>query len=317
MKKRRGITAVLLLTVLAIGGMRLYDAATQTAVETVETVSVTRQTVKETVICSGTVTATEGVEVYASVPCVVESVAVKVGDRVEAGDVLLTVDRAATLAMALDAGVSSAQSVMASAALPQTVTAPSAGTVSAVSAVSGELVSPQMPCAVLSEANSLGIAVTVHERLLPFVAVGQEVAVSGVAFEKPLYKGVLGEMATTARSRVNGGTGETVVDATVYLADGEADESLLIGLSAKAAVTVATHENVLLVPYDCIAQDDSGNEYVYRVQNGAAHRAAVKVQKELPEGAVVSSGVQEGDTLVRTPENLSGDTVAVKTEETL
>ncbi len=305
---------MLLLTAMAVGGILFYDAATENAVVTVETVTLTRQTVRETVICAGTVTAADGVEIYAPMPCVAGQIAVQVGDRVEEGDVLLTVDRTATLAMAVGAGVAQADTVTASAALPETVTAPAAGVISAVSAVSGELLSADTPCVVLSEGDGVQVSVAVRENMLPRIAVGQEVAVSGVAFDKSSYKGYISEIAPSARSRVGGAGSETVVDAVVRLADGEADDSLLLGLTAKAAVTVATREQVLLVPYECLAQDDNGEEYVCRVQNGVAERVAVTVLKELPEGALVEDDLTEGDVLVCAPEVLQGDRVAVQTE---
>ena len=105
-----------------------------------------------------------------------------------------------------------------------------------------------------------------------------------------------------------------MVDAVVRLADGEADESLLLGLTAKAAVTVATRENALLIPYECLAQDDDGGEYVCRVKNGVAERVTVTVCKELPEGALVEEGFADGDVLVRSPETLDGDCITVQTE---
>lgn len=314
MKKRRGIGTLLLLTALAVSGMLFYDAATQEVIPTVETVTVSRQTVKETVICAGTITATNGVEVYASVPCVAGEIAVAVGDRVNEGDVLLAVDRAATLAAAVGAGMTEKQSVMASAALPVMITAPAAGVVSAIGAVSGEMLTTETPCVVLSEDDGVSVSIAVRESMLPRVAVGQEVAISGVAFDKTVYKGTITQLASSARSRVNGTTSETVVDAVVSFDEGQTDASLLLGLSAKAAVTVATRENVLLIPYDCLAQDENGDTYVYRVQNGIAQRVAVTLGEELPEGAVATGGLSDGDALVRAPEELDGEQIAVKTE---
>lgn len=316
MKKRRGMVWLLLLTALAVSGMLFYDVATEQAVLTVETVTISRQTVNETVICAGTVTAADGVEVYPSVPCVAGEIAVEVGDRVKEGDVLLTVDRTATLAMAVGAGMTEAQSVMASAALPETVTAPSAGTVSAIGAVSGAMLGTDTPCVILSEGDGICISVAVRESLLPRVTVGQKVAVSGVAFTKGIYTGTVREIASSARTRVNGTTSETVVDAVVALDEGQADASLLLGLSAKAVITVATREDVLTVPYDCLAQDDSGECYVYRVKHEVAQRVYVTIEEELSGGAVITAGIDSGDVLVREPEQLEGECVKVKTEAT-
>ena len=311
---RKRITAVLLLTVLAVGGMLFYGERQKAAVPTVETVTLERKTVKETVICAGNVAAAEGVKVYAPMPCVVGDIAVKKGDRVKQGDVLLTVDRSATLAMAVSAGLPSEQSVMASAALPEAVTAPQAGVVSAVSVKTGALLDTQAPCVVLSEGDGLVVSVVIKEKILPRMAVGQTVSVSGVAFDKEEYTGVIATIADTARSRVSGGVSETVVDATVRLDEGQADDSLLVGLTAKAAVTVDSREDVLLIPYECLAQDDQGKAFVYRVNGDVAQRVAVILGEELSQGVIVQGGVTDGDVLVCAPEQLSGEAAAIRTE---
>ena len=311
---RKQTVAVLVLTALAIGGMLVYGQQRQAAVPTVETVTLERQTVKETVICGGTVAAAEGVKVYAPMPCVVGEIAVKKGDRVEQGDVLLTVDRSATLAMAVSAGLPGDKSALASAALPTAVTAPQAGVVSAVSVKTGAVVDTQAPCVVLSEGDGVVIAVVIKEKALPRMAVGQAVSVSGVAFDKKEYTGELSFIADTARSRMSGASSETVVDATVRLHEGEADDSLLVGLTAKAAVTVDSRENVLLIPYECLTQDEQGNAFVYRAVGDTAARVAVTLGEELTQGVVVQSGVTEGDVLVCAPEQLSGEVAAIRTE---
>lgn len=303
------------ISALLIGGMKGYGAMRAAAVPTVETVTLERQTVKETVVCAGTVTASEGIEVYAPMPCVAGEIAVAVGDRVNEGDVLLTVDRTATLAMAVSAGLPAEQSAAASAALPLTVTAPSSGVVSAVGAASGDVLATDAPCVVLSEGDGVTIAIALKEKVLPRMQVGQEVTVSGVAFDKKEYKAVLSKMATSARTRMSGSTSETVVDAVVTFAPGEADESLMVGLSAKAAITVDSRDDVLLVPYDCVAQDDDGDPYVYCLRDGEAHKTAVILGEELTQGAVVKAGLDAGDTVIVKPDALSGERAAVRTED--
>ncbi len=308
---------MVVLTLLAIGGMWLYDSVAGQKVILVETVTLSRQTVNETVVCTGAITASEGMDVYVPMPCVAGDIAVSVGDRVEKGDVLLTVDRAATLAMAVDVGLPQSQSVMASAALPQTVTAPESGVVSAVCAVSGAMLATDTPCVVLSGGDGVNVAIAVREQALPRIALGQSVAVSGVAFDKEVYRGEISRIASSARSRMNGANGETVVDVTVTLHEGEADDSLLIGLTAKAAVTVATRDDALVVPYECLVEDEKGDTAVYRVTDGVARRVAVTLGKSVSDGVLVEQGLEAGDVLVSSTAHLQGDAMAVVTQEDL
>lgn len=297
-------------TAVALIAMLVMQTRAYSSLPTVTTVVVQPTTVKETVVCGGSVRAAQGIEIIASVPCVAGDVAVAVGDRVEKGDILLHIDRAATLAAAMGAGASEAQLSTASAALPEAVVAPQAGVVSAVNAAAGEIVSNESPCVVLSEGGAVEIALAVRESVLPQLAVGQAVTVSGVAFARESYNGTLSYIADSARSRVSGTATETVVDAVVTLPASQIDDSLLPGLSAKAAVVTAVRENVIVVPYEAVVDDEAGAA-VYCEQNGVAFRRAVTVGKELTQGVEIIGGLQAGERVVTDAANLDGLWIAV------
>ncbi len=313
----RGIRTLVLLTVLAVGGMLFYDAAVTADIPSVKTVILERQDVVERVVCAGTVTAGDGVEVYAPMPCVAGTVAVEVGDRVKEGDVLLTIDRTATLAMVLGAGIPETGTVAVSATLPQTVTAPADGVVSAIGAVKGATLATDAPCVVLSNGDHMAVSIAVRETMLPRLAEGQEVMLSGAAFAKKEYKGIITDIASSARSRLNGTVSETVIDAVVTPIEGEVDASWMIGLTAKAAVTVGVREQVLLIPYECVVQLDDGTPAAYCVKNGVAVRVPLTLGEELADGIVVEAGLDDGDTVVVSPEALRGEQMTVKTEGTV
>lgn len=321
MKKRRTVRKryayLLLATVALIGAMGVYKVSVKQSIPTVETAVLSRITVEETAVCTGTVRAKEGLEVYTSVPCVVGDVAVEVGQRVEAGDVLLTVDRSATLALAVGAGLSEGQTAMASAALPQTVTAPADGVVSTVQAVRGETLDTSTPCVVLSEGGGVEIAVVIRESVLPKLSEGQTVRVSGVAFDKEVYSGVLSEISSAARSRVSGTTTETVVDAVVTLDPEDIDKSLLVGLTAKATVVVDSREDVLILPYECLTQNEDGQMAAYCLEGDTAVRYPVEAGAELTSGVEILGGLEEGAVVIKNPEQLTGDIVRVTVGEAM
>ncbi len=315
--KRQSITKayalLLALTVAALGIMTAVQGIREERVPTVETVTVKRKDMKETVVCTGTVGTAGGTEVFASVPCVAGDVAVSVGDRVEKGEVLLTVDRASTLAMAVSAGIGEAAQSGAQALLPEAIVAPCTGIVSAVGAVKGDTITTATPCVVLSENGGIVIDAVVRENVLSSIAVGQAVTVSGVAFDKKAYHGRLTAIASSARTRVSGTSTETVVDAVVTLDEGEADASLLLGLTAKVTVTVAVYADVVTVPYECLTQED-GQTAVYCIQGETAVKRAVETGKEFATGVEIVTGLQGDERIVKAPEQLKGAAVRVRTE---
>lgn len=309
---------LLLITSVLIAALLLYEKQVENSIPVVETTVLVRADVKETTVCQGTVSATNGVEVYAPLPCVAGTLAVEVGDEVKKGDVLFEIDPEATVAAAMATAAVGSESVteLASSLIARTVTAPSDGIVSSVNIEKGELTTASTPCVVLSEGGGVEIAVAIRESAVSKIKVGQEVVVSGVAFEKEVYHGVVTSMASTARTRLNGTSTETVVDAVVTLDDSEIDDSLLIGLSARAVITVDIKKDVLVVPYDCVSQTEDGKTVVYVLSGHTAHRRTVTLGKELANGIEVLGGLAEGDVLVKAPDELTDETVRVTVKGT-
>ena len=267
-------------------------------------------TVEQTVVCTGKVEAADGREVYVDMPCVAGDVYVKEGDRVEQGDALFSVDEDATR----QALSSLSSSLTESVDVPNSpVTAPVSGVVVALNVRSGAVTDYTSPCAVIAQSEGVQITVAIRERYLPQVQEGQAVTITGVAFEKEMYRGTVLEIAASAHQEYIGTSSETVVDAVVALDDGTADDSLRVGLNARVRIVVDTQQDALVIPYDCVAQTEEGEEYVYVYQNdGTAVRQIIQSGASYADGILVVSGASAGDRLVRTPETLSGTRVKVR-----
>lgn len=302
--------ALLITTALVIGllvGIRMWVAPRPVEVRLV---TINGQTVRQTVDCSGRVELSESEEVYCDLLCVAGDVYVTAGQRVEAGDPLFAVDVDATQAVLSQLGqaVNGDINDMTS----YTVTAPAAGMVTELNVRRGEVTDPSVPCAVIAPGEKLQIAAVIREKYLQQIKVGQRVEISGVGFEKPVYHGTVVSIADVARQQYVGAVNETVVDAVVMFDSGETDQSLRVGLGATATVVVDTVENGLLVPYDCVSQDEEGNEYVYVYgEDGTARRRLLTVGRECTDGILVVSGISAGERLVQDPEQLSGEYVSV------
>ncbi len=308
MKKYLWLLLATGLAVALIFGIRAATAPRETEV----TLSVLESTsVRQTVECNGKVQSAENQEVFVDVPCIAEQVYVKEGQRVNKGDVLFSVDVAATQQVLSQLGGSLTGSV--SQAVRETVTAPVSGTVKSVNVQAGDVADGSKPCAVIASDGKVSIAVAVREKHVARIAVGQRVEVTGIAFEKEMYHGSVSHIGESAHQEYVGAMNETVVDAVVVLDDKEADASLRSGLNAKATVITEVIDNALLVPYNCIGQDEKGREYVYVYQNdNTAVRVYPEFGAECADGVLVVSGLAHGDGLVVSPEQLSGNTAAVR-----
>lgn len=298
---------LLLGTVSAIAlllGVRAWT--TETPVR-VKLTTVEYQTFRQTVECTGKVELSGSEEVFVELPCIAGDVYVTAGQTVKKGDPLFSIDVDATQAVLSQWGT----------ALPDTafdpdesVTAPVSGVVTEISVKKGQTMDSSAPCAVIAPGENLQIAATIREKYLQQVAVGQKAEITGVGFAREVYHGTVTYIASTAHQQYGGTSGETVVAAVVSLDPDQADSSLRVGLNAKASIVVNTMENALLIPYNCIAQDEGGTEYVYLYgDDGIARRHTITVHQDSADGALVVSGISAGDRLVQDPDLLEGDRV--------
>ena len=273
-------------------------------------VTIEPQTVRQTVACTGKIEAADGQAVYADAPCVAGTVLVKEGQTVKKGEVLFTVDTEATQ----QALSQLAPSLSGVTGLTKTqITAPVSGVITSLNVKSGEVVQQDEACAVIASGDDVQIAVSIRERYLPQVSVGQAATVTGVAFPGTTYTGTVKTLAKTAHQKYIGTVSETVVDAVIALTKGADDPRLKAGLNAKVSIVTGEMKDVLLIPYECLAQTDEGKEFVYVYQeNGTAYQRFVETDGEYADGVLVVSGLSAGERLVQNPEVLSGDRVRVQ-----
>lgn len=296
------------LAVAAIFGIKAWTTKEEIPVTLM---TIEPQTVQQTVNCTGKVEASESQAVYVEIPCVAKEIYVKEGQTVKQGDALFSVDAEATrealsqFAGSLPNGISDITDTQ--------VTAPVSGVVASLSVREGEVTDHTQPCATITSGEGKQIAVAIRERFLPQVQIGQKVIVTGVAFSEEQYLGTLTSLAASAHQEYLGTVSETVVDAVVSLDEGVVDDSLRTGLNAKAEIVTQTAEDVLLVPYECLVQNEQGEDcvYVYR-ENGVAERQPIEVADEYADGVLVVSGISAGERVVQTPEALSGARVRVR-----
>lgn len=300
--KKYGVLAVV--TLLAISGILAAGRWSKKEITAVEVYTMQPQRVEQTVVCTGTVESADSRNLYLDTPCIAGQVFFSSGQKVNKGDVLFTVDVDATkdaLAAVGGSGLGEVTGEDLEGLIQKEVTAPVTGILTTLNVKAGSLSDSSKPCAVISSNESLQIKVAVREKDLKNIAVGQPVKVSGTAFSKSTYPGTVTYISPSARQQYTGSVSETVVDATVTLDPESLDESLRMGLSAKASVVVSSRDDALIVPYDCILQDENNKEYVYIYQEGRALRRDIVTGEGFSDGCLVSSGLTQGDQVVMEP----------------
>lgn len=302
MDLKRYIT-LLTATAVAVAAILLGKEIAIGRIAAVSVYTMTYQSIDQVVSCNGKVESAVSKNVYLDADCVPQNVLVRSGQSVQKGDVLFTVDVEATKAVMANGGEKASQTPAGS--IQKEVTAPVSGVIAAVNIREGEMAAAKNPCIVLFSNQDLQFRISIPESQLKGVSVGQPVLISGSAFHKKQYKGVLEDISSIANP-ATGPYGATV-DAVVFLKQGEWDESIRIGLSAKADIVVRHVPNGLIVPYEYVMQDENGQEYVYVVEGRKARKRVIVTGAELSNGFHVLEGLVAGDQVIQNPHNVDKD----------
>ncbi len=292
-------------TAMICGVLIWVGFANRTAVTEVETVKLSACEVEETVSCKGRVEQGESTEVSAPVSFVIQDILVQNGDTVKEGDTLFTVDKEATLSvLAQGENIEAIYSALQSESLTA-ILAPADGIVGDLNVKKGETVQKDETIATVSADGDIRIRLSIPERLVRRVRVGQSVKISGIGFSKKQYEGQISEIATKAKQQVSGTSVQTTIDAVVKLSEKETDESLRVGLTASAAIVVSTVKDGFVIPYEAVGEDSKNAEYVYILQGSDLEKRTIKPLAELANGYLLQDGFKTGEQVVLYPENIN------------
>lgn len=298
------ITAVLLV-ISAFVPSWIADSRVEVMLTTVKADEYT-----ESVIANGSIEYDRKKEVYSDLPVIPEQVFVEIGDHVEVGDLLATVNVEDTCAAAmniLNLGNSNLPAEVVSALsgydtevsklvdlIPDKIVANASGTVTELTMVKGAIAMPTSSLAVISESEQLQVKLAVNEAAVSKVKSGQKVTISGTGFKNKSYTGVVKKVYPAARKQYVGTTQETVVD--VIVGFDQPDDQIKSGFSVKAVIETAPKKEFYALPYACIEQDEKG-EYVYVYQFGKAWKKYIETGIEKADTVEIKSGI-EWDALV-------------------
>ncbi len=300
-------------TALAISGILISRPLMEKSAPVVTLYTVEARSATDTVTCTGRIEAADSEDVYVEMPCIADTVSVQAGDAVQKGDILFTVDVAATKQVLASAGGIS-PALIPEQQIVKSVSAPVDGVIRTLNVAAGETVDADTPCVVISSSDALQVKVTIHENNLRDIVLGQRATVSGTAFREEGYAGTVTYISPSARQQYSGTTSETVVDAIISLL--ERDDSLKPGLSAKSRIEIGSVEECIIIPYEYVLQDEKNQEYVYLWQDGKAVKRVIQTAKEWNDGFEVTDGLYAGDCVIQNPGDIDrdGQTVVVSGE---
>ena len=262
------------------GGTTSRTDTTRTAVR-VQTLE--RGTVSRYVKTNGDVLPAAEVEMYSDVSGRIVRYLVEEGDKVQAGEVLATVDPSRP-----------GESYSAS-----PVTAAIGGTVTAVSYTRGDTISTQTPVATVSDLSFLKIETSIPERYVGKLRKGLSADIELEAFPGEIFQGEILSLDSTldTASRTLG----------VELRITSHDQRIKAGMFADIKLYIEQRNDVPIVPLEAVT-DYREQETAFVVnQENTAERRVLTLGLEGEDYVEVVSGIELGEMVVIQGQNFLGD----------
>ena len=197
-----------------------------------------------------------------------------------------------------------------------TVTAPAAGTVTAIYVNEGESNASGSLLFVIENLEELEIVTSVREYDIASLAVGMPAEIKTDATGDTVYSGQVKDIAITAQKDAYGNTvssSNAEFDVTLSVDPGEG--GLLVGMNGRATITTDSTEGVLAVLYSSLGYDEDGAPYVMAARpqdDGTLVVEKVPVETGVEtdfEVEVISDALAEGDLILDDPTAVAEGTI--------
>jgi len=146
--------------------------------------------------------------------------------------------------------------------------------------------------------SGLQVEVNVNEYDSASIKLGQKAEISGQGFGDRTYSGEIVRIAPSASVAQTSRGSETVVKTVIKVSDH--DEHIKPGYSATVEITVDEKQNAILIPLECVIEEE-GSKYVVVVKDGNISKRDVETGIENDLYIEIIQGLLEGEELLQDP----------------
>ncbi|MCD7838020.1 MAG: efflux RND transporter periplasmic adaptor subunit [Clostridiales bacterium] len=172
-----------------------------------------------------------------------------------------------------------------------TITAPCAGTVTALNISEGDMAASGVSVATISNLNAMSIAITVDEYSIINTSVGSDVTVYVDSIDST-YQGTLTWIADTATIS----NGVSYYEAEVSFT---ADDLVRSGMSVEVRLTNVDEKDAVSISVAALNYNDDNTAYVYTMdENGDVVTQAVTLGASDGSYVQITDGLEEGDSVL-------------------
>ncbi len=299
-------------TAVLIGALTLFSHYNDKRIGDVSIIKPQTMNYIETLTLNGILEPQKKNEISVDMPIVPEKVNVDVGQKVEIGDILATIDINATKDAILNLASKYSdlipqdvlktfksldlEGLLKSGAVPTEILSTASGRITNLSLSEGSIVLPESTVAVISDTNKLRVRFFASETEVEKIKVGSEVLFKANALKNNVFSSTIVNIAPTAYQRLSGLNYDTVVDVVANVDNAYRD--LKAGYNVKGEIPVEQEREVVVLPYEVIFQDDNGEEYVYIYDNKKAIKKKVITGKEFSTSVEILSGISKDDKII-------------------
>lgn len=186
-----------------------------------------------------------------------------------------------------------------------TVTAPCAGTVTAVNVVQGGMASSAQPAVVIAEDSRVKINASVSEDVFAGLHTGDSAGVQISVLSDEVKSAKIVSLPAAANQQTN------LYDVSVSVPSGTEPA---IGAFATVIFYTDRRENTLSVPTECVLTGNDNERYLFTVDESGTTAARVTVETGLvgKTNTEITSGLNEGDRVVVKGQSYLSDGSAVR-----
>lgn len=304
-KIRRKSGIIIRITILAtvlLSGVALYfsmPVIVGSGVNKVDVIFPQRSEYTPSITCGGSVAFSQICDIKYDIPLIIKEFHVTVGERVDQGQLIATVDKQAVLEAISQMYYSDKGTIEAAVDIPVNINASISGEVCAL-AKSLEILDAGESVARIGGREALVLNAAVPYRNIERVRTGQSAVIS-ISDVNGNFDGEVISVGETARRQFIGTVEETVADVAVSIKN--PSELLKSGMSGYVTIKTGVKREVVTLPYSAIMQDDK-SQYVYVIEDGRAVRRDIVTGFEFADVTQVF-GVSTEEEVVDTAQGIA------------
>jgi multidrug efflux pump subunit AcrA (membrane-fusion protein) len=272
--KTKKICGVILLLILALSVLsgckdkKAEEKARETPVFAVNTTSAVKGQIQDYLTFSGDIVAGSTIDVYPDAAGKVTELFVSVGDRVNRGGQVASVDPSRP-------GMTFRQNI---------ATAPISGTVVMIPAKVGMTVTQAVPLARISGGGALEIKLSIAERFISRMAMNQSCEITLDAWPGDIFRGSISEISPTVD------LASRTMEVRVNVRD--TSSKLKAGMFAKVRVITERKNNIVKIPAAAVI-NRFGEQFVYVIENDKEDPKINIVKKRIVAPGILIDGIME------------------------